>query len=176
MVQDGLRRRNFKVYNLDVSNSTSGNNLNLTSGLNAATVTSTGDITVGDSIINNYENAEGVQITNIPAESVISGGMWVTGSAASGTTVSPVAIPGPASAEFPLGIALSTTASGANVPILTKGFYKGIVAEATLNAGTTFSAGAGTALNCAKDSGAGVTRGVVIMGGGSEATIGVYLF
>lgn len=140
-----------------------------------ANIVAGGDITAGSSIFTSATHGEGIVINSIRANAIISGGMWVTGSAASGTTPNYVALAGPADSAQPLGICISTTASGAVVPILTKGLYKGLVAEATLNAGVGFSAGAGTALNCAKAAAAGTTRGVVVMGAGSTGVISVWL-
>jgi len=186
MVQDGLRRRNFKVVNIDVQ-----------SGLTVGGAISGGDIYSNDSVVGNviqggtisganvysaskveaagyitdFGAAKGEMITSLTAESVISGGMWVCGSAASGGI--PVAIP-LASAQA-LGVCIDTTASGVNPMILTRGLHD-FIAEASLNNGVGFAVGAGAALNTVKATGAGLNRGTVVIGGGSEATVRVYLF
>lgn len=184
MTKDGLRRTNFWVKNLNSDNSISGISINGTSGtftnstlttINNTNITITGSLTPSRTL-QSYEDANGNVVNNIPAAAVISGGMWVTVYAGSATTPVPLAKPGPANAGQPMGIALATTASGANVPILTRGFYKGLIAEASLSSGTGFSAGAGAALNTIKAAAAGTTRGTVVMGGGSEAVTSVYLW
>jgi len=182
MTKDGLRRRNFWVYNLDADNSISGTSINGTTingtTINGTTISGTtlqsNNHTNYGTTTNSHYNGSGTIINTLKADTVISGGMWVIGSAASGTAFAPIAIS--TVAAQPLGICLSTVASGANVEILTTGVYTGIIAEASLNNGVGFSIGAGTAANCAKAAGAGTTRGTVLMGGGSEATISVYLW
>jgi hypothetical protein len=171
-MQDGLRRSNFDITNLDATN-TSGTNLNVTSGTmaNGAVLN---DLTIGSSIYVSSTNAEGIVLNSLKAEAIISGGMWVCGSAASGATISPIAKP-EAGAQA-LGIALATTGSNSVVPILTRGRYDGLIAEASVSAGAGFAVGAGAKINCVKATGAGVNRGTVLMGAGSEGVVSVYLF
>ena len=132
-----------------------------------------GTVRLGSSMVSTF--AQGYIINGPTAESIISGGMWITGSAASGATPAVVSIAGPASTGQPLGICLATCASGAVPTILKSGYYRGLVAEASINNGVGFSVGAGTALNCIKAAAAGTTRGTVIMGAGSEGTTAVWL-
>lgn len=160
----------------------------ITSSTNIATstnVTATGSFVGSDAytalslIQPGNLSGEGIIINNIPCETNISGGMWVVGSAASGTTPAYVLKAAAASTCFPLGICLATTASGtSNKPeVLVKGLYKGIVAEGTISVGDQVKMGAGAGLNCALKQTAGSdARGVCVMAGGSEATISVYLF
>lgn len=151
-------------------------NLDSTGSITGVDVTVTGSLTADK----HYENAAlngGLIIDNIPAATAITGGMWVTGSAASGTTPTIVAIAGPASAEQPLGIALATVASGATVSILMRGFYNGVIADAALASPEGFAAGAGAALNTIKANAAGIARGQVVMAAaGSADTAAIYLF
>jgi len=141
------------------------------SGVNARVAN---DLTIGSSVNLPYTLDEGMVINNIAAEAIITGGMWVEISGASGTTPSFVAKG--TEEPMPVGICLATVASGANASILTRGPYHGIVAEATLSTGDGFAVGAGNALNCAKATGAGVNRGIVTMGAGSEGVCAVYLY
>jgi len=151
-------------------------NLTTTIGTTVSGVTGrfSNDVTIGSSVIMGATVNEGVMVTNIVAEAIITGGMWVEVSGASGTAAALVA-KGTENPQ-PLGIAMATVASGTAVNILTRGVYTGIIAEATVNAGDGFAVGAGNALNCAKATGAGVNRGTVLMGAGSEGVISVYLF
>lgn len=137
------------------------------------------DARVAKSVIQPYVDGEGNIVDNIPAEAGISGGMWVAVSGASGTTPSHVAKPLPTgTGRGAMGICLATVASGtASYPeILTRGFYKGIIAETGMEAHDQIAPGVGAAFNTAAMAGAGSGRGMVTMGGGSEATIAVYLF
>lgn len=176
----------------------SGVNLALTTNITAVSLSGTnvyakttiqGDNVYADNnIYQDYADQKGgIIIDNIPAEENISGGMWVIGSAASGTTVSPVAKIGSFYMGYPLGICLAYTTSGtASYPsILTRGFYKGLVAEGNCYAGELVGPGKGPACNCALTVGSSDVnafntriprRGIALMGGGSEATISVYLF
>jgi len=127
-----------------------------------------------------YADAQGTVINNLNAEAIISGGMWVVGSAASGTTPTIVLKPAATNELGPLGICLANVASGTAARLLVQGFYQGLVAEATLSAGMQFAAGAGGALNAAKVAASGNVesnaRGTVLMGAGSEGTILAYLW
>lgn len=169
MTIDGL---GFEEVNQDVTNTgivvattISGGNSNLS-----------GNLTAGSSLQLNYSNNNGTKIINLVAEAIISGGMWVVGSAASGTSVSPVLKPAPANTGQPLGICLANVASGAAASVLVQGFYHGLIAEASLSQGVGVSCGAGGSLKTAKAAAAGTTRGTVVMGAGSEGVIGVYLW
>lgn len=156
--------------------------------VSGAVVYSATDIHAQKSLIHIFADGEGVIINNIPAEENISGGFWVMGSAASGTTISPVAKIGSWYMGYPLGICLGDTASGtASYPeILTRGFYQGLVAEDTIGVGQAIIPGkavgvVGTVLPVASGTvrpGGGLlpTRGMCLMAGGSEAVVGVYLF
>ena len=143
----------------------------------AVSLNSTGSVAgalrVGSTVFVPY--TQGVVINNIPAEAIISGGMWCTGSAASGTSTTPVIIAGIGNG-YPLGICLATTASGASPSVLTRGYYKGLIAETTVSVGTPIAAGAGGALNCVMSGTAVFHRGTVLMAAGSEGTTSVYLF
>lgn len=192
MTKDGLRRTNLWTYNQQNDNSISGVSINATTftgttgaltTVNSTTVSGTNiyaktQITADNVLADQHQTAftvnEGDVITTLPAEAIISGGMWVIGSAGSATAPSYVAVP--LNADHALGIALADTASGSNVQILTKGLYKGCIAEATINAGVGFAVGDGAALNCVKVSAAGLTRGFAIMGAGSEEETSVYLY
>ena len=137
-------------------------------------VESTNDVTVGKSIYQGYADSEGVIINNVTAEAIITGGMWVTISG--GSAASPTFVAVPLGAGGATGICLATVASGANPQILTRGYYKGMIADASVNVGASFSPGAGAALNTVGAAAAGTTRGTVLMGGGSEAETVVYLW
>jgi hypothetical protein len=174
MVKDGLRRSNFWVNDLTSDNSISGASINAT----AATIT-TGTIT--NATISNAEvplvASKGITVTNIKAEVVISGGMWVVGSAASGTSPNIVAKPATVgtAASNALGIALATVASGAEVSVLTQGTYKGLIAADTIVAGEGFVPGSGAAINSILPATTGKSLGVAVMGAGSGGETLVYL-
>jgi len=134
------------------------------------------DLTVGSSINMGLTASEGIVVTNVAAEAIITGGMWVMVSGASGATPSYVAKPAPAHTTQPAGICLATVASGATASIITRGAYNGIIAEDTVDVGAGVSMGSGAKLNTALPDVGGAIRGTCIMGGGSEAVIGIYLF
>jgi len=134
------------------------------------------DFTVNDSIITGINNEEGTRFWNVPAEAVISGGMWVAGSAASGTTMSMVAKPCTGPSMVPLGIQIGTVASGAFATIQVKGQNNSIIADATISAGDSVSMGSGAALNTALITAvAGRGRAIALRGAGSEGLLSVYL-
>lgn len=138
-----------------------------------ADVTAAGDLSIGSSAVFPFTLNEGVIINNVPSESIITGGMWVEISGASGT--SPSFICKASKEPQCAGICLANCASGSNPSILTRGPYHGVVAEASVSVGDGVAVGAGAGLNCVKATGAGLNRGTVIMGGGSEATVAVWL-
>ena len=144
--------------------------------VNATDASVAGSTTLAGPLLESYADGRGNVIQNLAAEAIISGGMWVVGSDASGTTPTFVAKPAPVHAGQPLGICLSTTASGSNAPILTRGFYKGLIAEDTVAVGDGVSMGSGAKINTVLPAVAGHTRGTVMMGGGSEAVVSVYLW
>lgn len=122
---------------------------------------------VDNHLLQTLPNSGGTIVNAFTAEAIISGGMWVMASGASGTTPSIVAKPAPANTAQPLGICLTTTASGSAPNVLVQGRYKGIIAEANMNVGVGFSMGAGAALNTIKASAAGTTRGTILMSANS---------
>lgn len=145
----------------------------------AGTGSFTGKVTLGSSIIWPYVTSNGIIINNFQANADISGGMWVTVSGASGTTPTMVAKPCPTgNGRGALGICLATIASGtSSYPnILTRGFYKGLVAEAAVEPSDLICPGVGAALNTVMMGVAGSTRGIVTMGAGSEGTCAVWLW
>jgi hypothetical protein len=201
----GLRRRNFWVQNVNIDGVISGGDIgsipingnpiiNGSQSLTGALVvgsdatlnkdaTVAGDITIGSSIYRSYVDGEGDVINNIPAEVVISGGMWVIGSAISGTTPSPVCKAGSFYQGTPLGICLTSTESGACPPILVKGVYKGLIADGNIAAGQVVQPGLGAAMNTVVGIGSDVNtygvaypKGIALMGGGSEAVTQIYLW
>lgn len=177
--KQGLRRRNFWVNDLQVDGVESGSyaNYQYISGAQAnlqnATIGSfINPITIFDATANS-----GFFITNIPAETIISGGQWVTGSAASGTTPTLVCKTAAANQQNPLGICMATTQSGAFPTIMVKGYYQGLIAEATVTAGQPICAGSGAAINTILPSTAvGTMKGQAIMGAGSAGIVSVYLW
>lgn len=137
------------------------------------------NIVVGSSVELPITANNGIVITTLPAVANISGGMWVTGSAVSGTTPTYLAKPLPTGAgRGALGICLAYTASGtASYPtILTRGLYKGIIAEGTVSAGDMIAPGVGAALNTCVVAAGGSARGYCLMGAGSEGTCSVWLW
>lgn len=137
------------------------------------------NIVIGSSVELPISLNNGIVITTMPAVANISGGMWVTGSSVSGTT--PVILAKPlatGTGRGALGICLAYTASGtANYPtILTRGFYQGIIAEGTVAAGDYIQPGVGAALNNCVVAVAGSSRGMAVMGAGSEGTCVVWLW
>ena len=176
MVQDGLRRRNLHVNNIDsigsgTFNVLTGSEVNATNL--AATNISGTTISANDIQIPLIDN-KGMIIEDVPAAAVISGGMWAVVYAGSAAT--PVPAVKPKNDPQATGICLETTASGANPRILTRGYYHGLIADASLSSGVGFAVGAGAALNTVKATGAGLNRGTVVIGGGSEAYVKVYLW
>lgn len=157
----------------------SGLNIWINGSVRADRIEADVDLRVAQSIIQPYVTSEGVIIDSITAVANLTPGQWVAGSAASGTTPSLVAKPLPTGAgRGALGISLTTTSSGtASYPeILIRGFYRGLIAEATVNSGDIIAPGAGAGLNTAVVAAAGSARGIAIMGAGSEGTILAYLF
>lgn len=78
-------------------------------------------------------------VWNFTARTNITGGMWVS---MSGN----LALAGPASVGAPMGVALTTTASGGVVPVILHGVVP-MIAEGTIVAGAPVQAGAGAGLN-----------------------------
>jgi len=184
MTQDGLRRRNFNVTNIDVAGSTTLiGDVSATADIYAMSGSITmgagivmDDIEVGKTIITASNNEEGTVLWNVPAETIISGGMWVVGSAASGTTMAMVAKPCPGPTIVPLGIQLGDVASGAFATIQVKGQNNSIIADATIVAGAAVSVGSGAALNTGLTTAvAGRGRALALRGAGSEGVLSVYL-
>ena len=159
--------------------------INATGSIVGQSVIATGSIVaprnlvLGSSIEFPYTANNGIIINTIPAEANISGGMWVTGSSVSGTNLSLVCKPlATGVARGALGICVAYTASGtASYPsILTRGLYKGIIAEGTVNAGDQIAPGVGAALNNCVAAAGGSARGYAVMGAGSEGTCAVWLW
>jgi len=189
MTKDGLRRTNFRIINLDVAGSTTINTINVTGSatfsgeidatlgsVTAGALIAYNDLEVSKSIFTSANNEEGTIINNIPAEAIISGGMWVVGSAASGTTMAMVSKPSASTTTVPLGICLGTTASGAFPNIQIKGQNNSIIADTTVIAGASVSAGSGGAHNTGiTTTVAGRGRAIALRGAGSEGLLSVYL-
>lgn len=95
---------------------------------------------------------EGVVCRSFATEVIITGGMWIVGSAANGNL--PVLRAAPASTQAPLGVAVTTVASGAVVDVLTNGLSY-FIAEDTIVPGVKVNMGAGGALNCVLAAAAG---------------------
>ena len=151
----------------------SGTNLRFDNAVVNGSVNATGGFIYPGTV-----NGQGIIVNNFPAETIITGGMWTVGSAASGTTPVYVVKAAAASESMPLGICLANTASGtATKPnILTRGLYKGLIADGTIAVGAAISAGAGAALNTAIKATTGSNiRGFAVMGAGSEGVMSVYL-
>ena len=134
------------------------------------------DLTVGSSIVQSTTWNNGNLITALKAETVISGGMWVMGSAAAATSGNVVLKPVGAAIKGALGVCVSTTQSGAAAPILTRGIYNGLIAEETIVTGAEVGPGGGGASNTIGLAKAGSCRGIALMGAGSEGAATVYLF
>ena len=114
-------------------------------------------------------------VLNFTTETVISGGMWVTVSGATGGA-SVLARAAAASSNGPLGVALATVGSNATVSVLTRGLCY-LTADGTVANAENVAMGAGTALNCAVAAGAGsAARGLALAGAGSNEKSLVYLF
>ena len=118
-------------------------------------------------------------ISQFTAESIISGGMWVSVSGeAGGASVKAKA---GIVLSCPVGVATETAASGATVNVLTRGLHY-FIAEETLKHGETFAMGTGTALNTINVTASGTVggldtaRGTVLAGAGSEGIALVYLW
>jgi hypothetical protein len=184
----GLRRRDFWVNSLQVDNdilsdsivssSISGANINVSNISGTTSVLGTAKINDAYRLV---QNGKGDYINHLKAEAIISGGMWVMGSAAVATPTNIVLKPAAASAlAFPLGICVNTCQSGAVALVYARGVYNGttnIIAEGTINAGTPFSVGAGGKLNTAIAWTAGsIPRGTAIVGAGSEGVLTLNLW
>ena len=155
----------------------SGTNLRFNNAVVNGSVIATGDVKTSASFVHPYTTSTGIVIDNIATETNVSGGMWVVGSAASGTTPAVVLKAAAASQAWPLGIALADTASGGTPSILARGYYRGLIADETLAAGNQIAMGAGGALNTVKLAITGSnSRGTVIMGAGSEGAVLAYLY
>ena len=118
-----------------------------------------------------YYNGTILQFT---AETIITGGMWVTVSgAAGGATVLARAA---AASTTPLGVATATAGSNATVNILTQGVTF-LTADGTIANATQVRMGAGGALNTVAQATAGTgARGTALAGGGSEDKVLVHLW
>jgi len=157
----------------------SGVTLNVTTAnASNAVLTGSADIpTVYDNTGSPY--AAGNVYTTFAAETVISGGMWVSVSGASGgASIKAKAASGDTS---PIGVAVATVASGANVSVLTRGIHY-FPTEGNINQGVTFGMGGGGALNTINVDVSGTagglnnSRGVVLAGASSGAQTLVYLW
>lgn len=117
---------------------------------------------------------EGVILKAFAAETIISGGMWIVGSAANAGL--PKLRAAPASTQQPLGYCVATVASGATTEVLTRGLAY-FVAEGNIAPGVGVKMGAGAALNCvaATADGSG-TRGLALVAAGSEQQCLVMLY
>ena len=113
-------------------------------------------------------------IERFTAETIITGGMWVTVSGAAGGAS--VLARSAAVSTTPLGVAVATAGSNATVSILTRG-YTYLTADTTISNATQIRMGAGGALNtvAAADTGSGA-RGVALAGAGSNVVALVYLW
>lgn len=113
-------------------------------------------------------------ILQFAAETIITGGQWVTVSgAAGGASVKAKAA---VVSTAPLGVATATVASGATVSVLTNGLAY-FIAEGTIGNGQHVKMGAGLALNTVMESvTASGARGVALAGAGSEGRSLVYLW
>ena len=109
------------------------------------------------------------------AETIITGGMWVTISGAAGGAAM-LARAAAASTQGPIGVATATAGSNTLVSVLVRGLTY-LTADATISNGQTIGMGAGGALNTAIADGAGSgARGVAIAGAGSNSVVLVYLW
>jgi hypothetical protein len=184
----GLRRRDFWVNVLNADAYISGANFytdyatvgSVVSTSVSATYSSLGTAAINDSY-RIIQNGKGDYINHLRAEAIISGGMWVVGSAAVATPTNIVLKPAPLSALiYPLGVCVNTCQSGAVALIYTKGVYNGVtnlIAEDTIAAGAPFCVGKGAAGNCAIAWTTGsVARGTAIVGAGSEGVITALLW
>lgn len=109
------------------------------------------------------------------ADVIISGGMWVIGSAASGRYRM---IPAPASTRMPLGVCLSNTALSGVPSILVNGFYY-FLANGDTTIGAPIGMGASAGLNAViVDTVGSMTRGIAMdaVSSGTAAKALVYLF
>jgi len=186
--KSGLRRRDFWVNSLAVDNNISSDSIvsRSISGADITVSTISGVTSVlGTAKINDsyriIQNGKGDYVNHLKAETIISGGMWVVGSAAAATPTNIVLKPAPLSALiYPLGICVGDTQSGATALVYTRGVYNGVinlVAEGTIAAGQPFCVGKGAAGNCAVAWTAGsVARGTAIVGAGSEGIITALLW
>ena|SRR3990167_7877435 len=118
-----------------------------------------------------YYNGTVLQFT---AETIITGGMWVTVSGAAGGAS--VLARAAAASTTPLGVAVATAASGATVNVLTQGVTF-LTADGTVANAQQIRMGAGGALNTVTQATVGTgARGVALAGGGSEDKVLVYLW
>jgi len=113
-------------------------------------------------------------VINFTAETIITGGMWVSVSgAAGGASIKAKAA---ATSTTPVGVATATAASGATVSVLVRGLTY-LTAEATISNSTQIRMGAGAALNTVAQATTGSgARGVALAGAGSEGVALVYLW
>lgn len=165
----------FSGANFVATGSFVGVNANLTGSITGVNGTLTGSLNVPlRSVTAGSPFGQGT-VFNFTAETIISGGMWVTVSGAAGGA-SVLARAAAASTQGPIGVALATAASGATVSVLTQGTVY-LTAEGTINNGVPFGMGAGGALNCALANAAGSgARGVALAGAGSNVVMLGYLF
>ena len=161
------------------STSLSGTTVNA-STVNAASINATTGMdspTVSDSTGSPYN--VGNVYTTFTAETNITGGMWVnvSGKAGGATMVARAAGAG----MTPLGVATADVSSGATASILARG-VRYMVAEDTLNNGTTFGMGVASELDTVRPSVSGTAggidsaRGVVLAGAGSGGDALVYIW
>lgn len=107
-----------------------------------------------------YGNGE--RMSGMYAEAVISGGMWVIGSEG-------VLKAAPALTQWPLGVAVATTASGAECVVQTRG-PRYMIAEGTVGAGLLVQVGSSAKLCTVLANGAGSGNRAVVITGASSGT------
>jgi hypothetical protein len=180
MVNDGIRRRDFWVNTLRVDDTAAADYISgvtASFGIVSTNTIVAGSIVADGSITQYIDDKAGTYCTDRPAVAIISGGMWVVGSAASGTNPNVVIKPAPANCPMPLGICIANCASGADPVILVQGYYQGLKADETVNAQAPICMGSGAALNTVQTADAAATaRGVALMGAGSNGVTFVYLW
>lgn len=103
-----------------------------------------------------------------PADSIISGGMWVMGSEG-------IVTPSPSDGMSPLGVCVSNTASGSVCPVMTRGIAY-MVADASVTANQQVKQSAGAALNTIESTTASGARGICLEGASSGGTARVYIW
>lgn len=152
----------------------------LFTNLVASTAVSGGQLLMGGSaLFSNHYFTPGSpylqgNIERFTAETIISGGMWVTLSGAAGGAN--VRARAAAVSTTPLGVAIATAGSNATVSVLTRG-YVYLTADTTIDNATQIRMGAGGALNTVAQATAGSgARGVALAGAGSEGVALVYLW